>query len=541
MAATAAAPAATAADLRPIVSRHDAAVERLLARQVTDTTSRWCGTYPDDDGLHNPHPAGGILDAFTAAFLHPESKFHKSPLLMHRMDLAGKHLLSRQNAEGNIDLVVTNFNSPPDTAFVVHNVGTAACLARRNKVAEISRLTDPFLKRAGESLIRGGVHTPNHRWVVCYALAQINELFPDPRYVRRIDQWLSEGIDIDADGQYAERSTLIYNVITNRSLIVVAHKLRRPELLDPVRRNLESMLYLMHPGDELVTEVSRRQDLNQAGNIGRYWFALQYMAVRDKDARFSALARQYAAENASLSAMMEYPEELAVLGPEPGAIPDDYEKQFRAIRVARIRRGLTSATLILGGSSRFLTLRRGEAVINGLRFATGFFGKAQFIPELAEKRGNSYRLTQTLTADYSQPLEPPRRITGEEYYTTRNSRRRTEICKLEQSAIVTENRNGFTVRIQAHGTADVPLAVEVNLREGGNLDGAMKHPRVANAWLLPSGSAAYRVGRDSIRIGPGAGPHSYVEVRGAEPKLSGPSIYITGYTPFDHTLTFDWE
>jgi hypothetical protein len=28
-------------------------------------------------------------------------------------------------------------------------------------------------------------------------------------------------------------------------------------------------------------------------------------------------------------------------------------------------------------------------------------------------------------------------------------------------------------------------------------------------------------------------------VRGASPKLAGPSVYLCGYTPFDHTVVFE--
>ena len=163
-----------------VTHRHDAYVQDLLARQVTDPSSRWCGSFPDDDGLHSAHSAAIILDAFTAAFLHVPSQFHKSALLLERLSLAARHLDARQHENGTIDLMITNFNSPPDTAFAAHNVGTSACLARRYGLAQVAALTEPFLRKAGAALVRGGVHTPNHRWVVGYARAQIHKLFPDP-------------------------------------------------------------------------------------------------------------------------------------------------------------------------------------------------------------------------------------------------------------------------------------------------------------------------------------------------------------------------
>jgi hypothetical protein len=534
MGAAAAAPAVEPA----ILKRHDESVARLLDRQVIDPASRWRGGYLDEDGLCNPHSAGGILDAFTAAFLHPGSRYHRSPLLMERMRLAAAHLLARQNADGNIDLLITNFNSPPDTGFVVHNVATAACLAKRHGLAEVFQLAEPFLRRAGAALARGGVHTPNHRWVVCAALAQIHDVLPNPDYVRRIDQWLAEGIDIDADGQYTERSTLVYNIVTNRALIVTAAKLNRPELLDPVRRNLNALLFLLHPGDEVVTEISRRQDLNTRGTVAGHWFALKHMALRDGDGRFNALARRSMPQAAGLSALMEYPE-LTEAGPHDSAIPDNYERLMPVIGIARIRRGPRSATLILGRSSRFCTFRSGAAVINAVRFASAFFGKAQFVPSNGEKRGASYHFEQRLESGYYQPLDPPRRIAPDEVNAAVRQRKVTELCRLEQSAVFTETPRGFDLRLRSHGTNDVPLAVEINLREGGQLEGCTPLPRLADAWLLESGQAVYRVGNDGIRFGPGAAPHRYVQVRGAEAKLPGPSVYLTGFTPFDHTLRFE--
>jgi len=205
-------PAASAAGAASAVERNDAAVRTLLETQLTDPASPSRGCVPDQFGLHSAGSASGVAETLAASFVHPQSAFHHDRVLLDRIRLAAGFLERAQSPQGNIDLLTTNFNSPPDTGFVVHGVATAARIAQMHGATLIVQALQPFLAKAGGGMAEGGVHTPNHRWVISSALAQINELFPDPRFVRRIDEWLAEGIDIDADGQFTERSTLTYNV-----------------------------------------------------------------------------------------------------------------------------------------------------------------------------------------------------------------------------------------------------------------------------------------------------------------------------------------
>ncbi|HTP34548.1 MAG TPA: hypothetical protein VMJ75_20360 [Candidatus Acidoferrales bacterium] len=540
-AARAAASPAGPPDVAPrIVERNDAAAENYLRSQVTDPASPWLGSVPDDYLLHHAGSAAGLLETLAASLLHPRSKHYQENLLVERIRLATGWLERRQNAEGNIDLLSTNFNSSPDTGFVVHNVATAAAIAKLYANDTVLRLLRPFLVKAGAGMASGGIHTPNHRWVVSSALAQVNDLFPNPRYEQRINQWLAEGIDIDDDGQYIERSTVTYNTVCDRAFTVMAAKLKRPDLLDPVRRNLRAMFYLLHPDGEVVTEVSRRQDQFVRGTMAGYWFPLQYLAARDSDGQFSALAQQLAPEYARLSALLEYPELSATL-PAPAPLPENYEKSFPLVGLARIRRGPLDATMVLSGSSRFFSTRRGPAVINAVRFATSFFGKGQFVPAAASHENGAYVFRQSLDAPYYQPLLPPQKVTYKNWSALREARRKTQICRLDQSAAVAEHSSGFELRIQSAGTDGVPLAVEINLREGGQLSGCRPAPHADGAWLLEKDHAVYRIGGAELRFGPGAAPHLETQLRGAEPRLPGVSVYITGYTPFDHTIRFEFQ
>jgi hypothetical protein len=299
------------------------------------------------------------------------------------------------------------------------------------------------------------------------------------------------------------------------------------------------MLYLLHPGYEVVTEISRRQDLNARGDMGPYWFALAWLARTDKNGQLATLANHFAPKRASLSLLMEYPE-LSGGGPSPRPVPDDYSRLYRHNRIVHVRRGPMSAVVLGGNRNRVFTFRNGDAVINAVRFASAFFGKGQFASPQIEEAGNGWRLTQSLEGPYYQPLDPPRKVNADEWEDTRSGRRRTEISTLTQSVTITPSEKGFRVRVQSKGQADVPLSLEINFREGGRFEGAVEPvPKIADAFILESGSAVYRVGQYGIRFGPGTSGHLWTQIRGADAKLPGPGVYLTGFTPFDHTIELD--
>ncbi len=121
--------------------------------------------------------------------------------------------------------------------------------------------------------------------------SRTNAILPNPKYVRRIDDWLGEGIDIDSDGQYCERSAGIYSRVSNYGLLGVARLLNRPALFEPVRRNLEMTIYCTHPDGEVETVGSRRQDQLMTRTIAGYYLEYRYMAIKDRNRRFAAMTR----------------------------------------------------------------------------------------------------------------------------------------------------------------------------------------------------------------------------------------------------------
>ncbi|MBP8257892.1 MAG: hypothetical protein KAX37_11245, partial [Opitutaceae bacterium] len=408
---------ASPASVSPLQSKltaaNDALIPELLRRQNE------LGGVTDAYGIPTAQDTARLVTVLSIARHAPGSRHYRDPSLLPAAERAAAFLLKAQHEDGTIDLVATNFHSPPDTAFVVESIGPLAALLRREadpSEAALRGQLDNFLRRAGEALLTGGVHTPNHRWVVCAALACIHSQFPDPRYITRINQWLAETIDIDADGQYTEKSTSVYSPVVDRALLTVARHLGRPDLREPVRRNLEMTLYYVHPDGEVVTEASKRQDKYQRGSMGRYYYSYRTLARIDNNGRFAAMAAkieesagaQLTGELLTFLAEPEFAGEL----PAMQALPDNYAKVFPLSQLARIRRGAVSATVLAQNSTLF-SFRKGKAALEALRCASAFFGKGQFVGEKLEVVDGGYRVEQRFEGPYFQPLSTDQITEGE--------------------------------------------------------------------------------------------------------------------------------
>lgn len=528
--------------LLELIKGNDQQLVTVRAVRISEPSHPAFGGLKDGDDIPNPQSTADFIRRAACALSCPESAYYQSNALLDEIAVAIQYLLKVQHADGTLDLLSTNFHSTPDTGFIVKRLTTAYTLLVRSKTPAMDGVLTQlksFLLRAGEALVVGGIHTPNHRWVVSAALTKLNSLWPDARYVARIDQWLAEHIDMDTEGQYNERSTLIYSPLTNRLLITIANGLNKPYLLAYVRKNLAMTLYYLHPNGELVTEASGRQDKALVGTPEGYYYAYRYMALRDKNGEMAAMCRWI--EKTFLLKAVYYLDYLlddpALWRELPASqpLPTNYVRAYPQSGLVRIRRERWDGTL-LSANPVWLTFHKGNAILQGIRLAASFFGKGQFQTEKIDSQGDGWVLTQALEGPYYQPYPteaiPP---DGDWEKMPRSNRQQSEVQQLQSRVTISETPRGLQAHIQITGTEGVPVALELIFRPGGTFTGVTKHPGRTNAYLL-SESGTYTVQNDTIAFGPGLMLHKGIQLRGALPALDAPTVYLTGFTPFQHTL-----
>ncbi|MFF7892777.1 hypothetical protein ACFZDI_12950 [Streptomyces sp. NPDC007907] len=483
-----------------------------------------------------------------AAYRSPDSALHGSA---RAVAAATTHLRALRAAQTATGLFAggDNVQSPPDSAFTVNDVCDAHVLAAGAgpELRDVTAALAEIARAASGSLLTGGVHTPNHRWELCAALARLHRSFPDDRLRDRVEEWLSEGVDIDAEGLYSERSANYAAHVSNPSLLLLADVLDRADLRDAVERNLAATLDLIAPDGTVETLLSRRQDQHRPFPLAPYLPHYRLLAIRTGRGDFSRAARLAAAggiDDPDLLAGTLLTPDLCHPLPAPAARTPPRERYFTTARLA-VRASATAHTVVYGGSDvpahrrirsglacnpTFMRLFAGDAVLDAVRLSRGFFDLGPFrAAEVQRPADHRYRLTETLTAAYYQPLplqlrrdDAAYRVTDEGRFCAAMSfadRPRDEISHTTRVE-VDLREDGADLRIGLSGPR-VPWALELTFRPGGVPEGAA--PLGEGRWCLTTGPVTYRVGDDEISI--------EADVEAGEP-LAGPDRSdLLGYDP----------
>ncbi|MBD2755421.1 hypothetical protein [Spirosoma validum] len=520
--------------------------------------------------------SGYDLANLVAAFCEPTSRYYQKAELLPFMSKIIRFLLKAQHSDGTLDF--GNLASPPDTAFILEPLCSAATILQKNTTTGLNDVKaglKEFIVKAGESLKTGGVHTPNHRWVVSAALAKINALYPDPGYVIRINEWLAEGVFIDDEGNYLERS-MNYSAVIDRALVTMARLLSKPKLLEPVRKNLELVYYHCEPNGELVTVDSRRQDQFAPITILNFYHDYLYLAIHDTNPEFAAIARFIETLpgftsrilNDLLVSYLEDPLYKKPV-PTPKAPSVNFDEFFKQTNLVRIRRNATTTTLFGGAdfpiiiasgrstSPNFFSFRKGAAILKYMRLSTDFFSTGYFHSQGITHSSGKYVLHQKLDVPYYQPLPANLRKANGDYAHSQSTdgrfwnkmdfehRPQSNVKTLETTITVSEKNGSNELTFEVKSEAGVHVTIEFCFKEGGTLTGVTKLNESADNYALETGSAEYRSGQDSIKFGPGVSGRP--KITGLEGELysshfgslrtEGLHVYFTGVTPFEHTLT----
>ncbi|NUR94310.1 MAG: hypothetical protein HOV67_03520 [Kribbellaceae bacterium] len=500
-----------------------------------------------------------------SGYVWGRSSYHHDAALLEPLTWLVEQLAVRQHDDGLYD--VGNLHSPPDSAFAIQDVCLLYALLDADGGPETAGLRTTLaavIKKAGPALASGGVHTPNHRWEVSAALARANHLFPDRRYVARIEDWLDEGIDATPDGIYSERSSTYAAEVTNPCLLTIAWLRAKPALLDYVRRNLDVTLYLLEPNGEVDTTASRRQD--QKGGREVWWYLTQFreLALHTGDGRFTTVAKSIESRGTGelgdfLAEVLERPSLSATL-PTASPAPADFVQHYPSQASVRIRRDDRTAT-IFGGTDfhdipvissglstnpTFFKLRAGSAILDSIRLSPQFFSTGHFRSDgLRRTAPNTFKLQQEVKVPYHLPLPKRYRRADGLYALTPEGRfyasmdfdhRPKQYRTLRTEITVVEVANGFDLTFDFAGD-ETGYAIELCFRPGGTLTGA--DPLDANGnYQLSSGTATYTAGANSITFGPGNGPtrvpmdpgerYTYL---GGNLTPEGTRVYLTGRTP----------
>jgi hypothetical protein len=333
----------------------------MIPQQRRDKTDEDGGFEEGDSGFCEGRETAYRLARFIAGACWADRIDVDPAQLRETIRRAAKFIVRRQAPDGRIDL--GGSYSPNEAGFPVPGLVAAYKHASKRCPDLFDEIKDDlkqYITRAAEAVLSGAAYTANHRWTAASApLAAAHSLWPDQRYLDKINDYLADGIDCDEDGFWYEERSPNYNIVANEGMLVLADCLDRPDLLQPVLRNFQFLLRMVQPNGENDSSFSHRQDRAVANRVLCSYRTARRAAQLTGDGRLTTLAIGAMQPVSELVTWLvpvifeidEHPE------PMPAAIPleTEYEKYFARTGLARMRHGPSALTLAVDHGGHFYT------------------------------------------------------------------------------------------------------------------------------------------------------------------------------------------
>ncbi len=530
----------------------DGRAAQILRMQVTDPRQERCGAFVNLDGGTDTRFSGFQLAHLVCVYVIPASRYYHSEQVKTALQAAFAYLQRCQRPGGCLDLSACNFDSAPDTAFTINAVISSWQLFVRDPGEGAEWLREPMLRLIGscaEGVMNGGFHTPNHRWAIAACLKHAAAICGRPDFSEKADVYLGEGLDIDENGEFAERSTGTYNLVNDDQMIRLYLATGDRTYLEAARSNLLMMRTYIDPDGSVFTNNSTRQDNGRKVYLENYYilYLLTGYLLGDEDlAAYSEYCWQTAAAHGQIPRGIEwlalYPE-LEAFGkrrqPDLSAV-EHYRRLFPASRIGRIRSGDLSCT-VMAGRPNFLYFQHGANVLH-LAVYGNVCEKRNFVPQTLEETENGFRVSARMDSWYYLPFNGDGPLTRDWWAMDNANTRQKQIRDaLTVTVDVAMAGDGADVRIRTEGLTGVPMRLEWAFLPGCQLrnENFVLQTAAGGSMTVCGGTLqASDASEDVLTLGPAFAEHDVHNRMGGAWPLSGDhfTVFCTAYTPFERVI-----
>ena len=458
--------------LTPMIRDLDMECARLL-----DRFSPVLGTPVQPDYTIDTRNAAFMVSRLILAYTLSESTYSGDPGILSVICQTLDYLRRNRRASGCFDLITCNFDTAPDTAFAINQLmDVYEIIAGETKpeMEEIRSRLRELIERAGEGIVSGGFHTPNHRWAISAALKEAARICSRPDFDRCAGRYLGEGLDINADGEFAERSAGTYNVVNDEQMLRLYLLTQDPHYLNAARSNLTMMLHYFEPDGSIFTLNSTRQDFGHKIYPAGYFVLYLLTGYLSHDPAFAAWANQMeqfcrraGIVPYGLPWLIRFPDLLTYARDvQPDLVQlEQYSRLYPDSGIARWRRGRMTCTVLCRRPDFLHVMHEGMALT--LAIYSNVCEKRNFTAETIAMTEKGCRLSCRMDSWYYLPFDGDGPDTRDWWAMDNANRRRRQIRDSLTTDIEVEiAEDSILLHLHWSGLEGVPIRLEFGFTPG---------------------------------------------------------------------------